>query len=185
MGMTMYVMFGDVQPHARRHQDTSGDDLPCDDIRVHQNGHCCAENWRDREIRACPCGSKVSERQHEQGETQSVTDAAEGCGGGKVLDRWQSEAKWSGEAEIDAASDESLQGCNGGRVARGNPAGQVVIDGPTKAGRSNEQRSDRELDAAIGLPRQEDAPSNNRQQAKRYSSIKVLPEQEPGEQGGK
>src|SRR5439155_18009616 len=86
--------------------------------------------------------------------------------------------------QIHGAGGAALDRRDERRISAGDPAGQVVVHRPGETGRSDEQRTRLECEAAPGLPREHDTAGGDESHAERNSPVDVLAEQPPREQRG-
>src|SRR5262249_60176553 len=70
----VFVVLGDVQPHAGRHEDRPRDEPPVDGIAEQRNGAERPAERRRREEGAGPRGPELARRPHEPDQAPAETD---------------------------------------------------------------------------------------------------------------
>ena len=81
VSVLVLVMFAQVQPNAERHERGGDPETPGRRIGQEQKRKRGANEGRGGKIGACPRGSEMTQGEHEQCETDSVTEKSD-CAGG-------------------------------------------------------------------------------------------------------
>ncbi len=63
--MLVTVSFGQMQPNADRHQHGRSQKIRRESVVQENDGDRSTSEWRQREVRASPCASDMTERQDE------------------------------------------------------------------------------------------------------------------------
>jgi len=173
------MALGHVQPDAQRHQracDTDGkrERFVLDDDRVER-----AEERRDRVIRAGARRAEVTQREHEQRETDAIAGESERQRRESRLQVRHVGAEVQREPEIHGTGHRTFRRCNDQRIAQRHLAREVVVERPARARGGDQRGALRQLDRFARCPCQHGSARDDRRHAECDPAVEILAKQIP------
>ena len=183
--MLVLVALGEVQPQAQGHRDRGGQEASVDRLPEEEEANSGSHERRQREVRTGARGAQGAHREHVEHQADAIPDQAHNKSTGDPRSRQQGAPKDEPKGQVHCAGDQPFHAGDLDWIARRNLLGQVVVHRPAEAGSADEEWTDPARGSHLAWPRKKDPACHNRRHPDEDPMVDILPEDDPGEQGGK